>query len=274
MKQILFFITVMSLAGCAADEQSCRTPSDVPVAIAGGSFEMGKGAIYPEEGPPRKVAVAAFDIDPSEVTNRQFAAFVADTNHVTVAEKPAPETGKPGSAVFTIPTPGNPSWWRWKDGASWRHPDGPGSSITDKLDYPVVQVAYEDAAAYAKWAGRALPSAEQWEYAAQGGGAHQPASNSWQGVFPAYDSAEDGYAGLAPVGCFEPNGFGLFDMTGNVWELTSSITEGGHVIKGGSYLCADNYCRRARPAAWQAQELGLGTSHVGFRTVSTPQGSQ
>jgi sulfatase modifying factor 1 len=195
---------------------------------------------------------------------------VADTGYVTVAEKPAPETGKPGSAVFTIPTPGNRSWWRWQDGASWQHPDGPGSSITDQMDHPVVQVAYEDAAAYAQWAGRALPSAEQWEYAAQGGGKLQAMSNSWQGVFPVYNSAVDGYEGLASVGCFEPNGFGLFDMTGNVWELTSTTVEGGAVIKGGSYLCADNYCRRARPAAWQAQELGLGTSHVGFRTVSKP----
>lgn len=276
MKLWLAIIAALLLSGCTdsevTDAQLCNVPTTGPVLIAAGSFEMGKGGIYPGEGPPREVTLAAFDIDLAEVTNRQFAAFVAETGYVTVAEKPAPETGKPGSAVFTIPSPGNPSWWRWQDGASWRHPDGPGSAITDQMDHPVVQVAYEDAAAFAEWAGRTLPSAEQWEYAAQGGGKPQPTANSWQGIFPAYDSAEDGYAGLAPVGCFEPNGFGLFDMTGNVWELTSTAVDGGMMIKGGSYLCADNYCRRARPAAWQAQELGLGTSHVGFRTVSKPEG--
>ena len=252
---------------------------------------MGSDEAYAEEGPQRRIKVSGFAIDVHEVTNRQFAAFVEATGYVTDAEKvprllpgATSEMTKPGAAVFGIPTPANPSWWHWVPGASWRHPEGPGSTIEGKERHPVVQVSARDAAAYARWAGARLPTAEEWEYAARGGlsgqtyewGAErkpdgQARANTWQGAFPFEDRGVDGYKGTAPIGCYAPNGHGLHDMTGNVWELTATPTPDrtGYVIKGGSFLCSDNYCRRDRPAAWQAQELGLGTNHVGFRTVAS-----
>ncbi len=253
-------------------------PSPHPgmVWIPPGTFEMG-GEVYPEEGPRRAVAVDGFWMDRTEVTNAAFAEFVRATNYVTAAER-----RNAGAAVFVMPG-GNAdlstmaSWWRLTEGANWKHPAGPATSIDGRDHFPVVDLAYEDIAAYAKWKGRALPTEEQWEWAARAGEKTAPEheqpkdANTWQGVFPVIDTAEDGFAGIAPVGCYKPNAFGLHDMIGNVWEWTADAYDAeepkGRVIKGGSYLCAPNYCLRYRPAARQRQEDDLGASHLGFRTV-------
>ncbi|WP_347574769.1 formylglycine-generating enzyme family protein [Sandarakinorhabdus sp. AAP62] len=254
--------------------------------IPGGRFTMGEGARYPEEGPARVVEVAGFWMSRTEVTNAQFAAFVAATGYHTEAERDPPALAgappamrQPGSAVFRVPTPDNLNWWGWVPGANWRHPSGPQSTITGRDHDPVVQVTYDDARAYARWAGLNLPSEAQWEYAARAGAAAvpepvdaagKPTANTYQGVFPVRDMGDDGYTARAPVGCFPANGFGLHDMIGNVWEWTSNAARPGqpaNVIKGGSYLCAANYCARYRPAARQYQERDLGTDHIGFRLV-------
>jgi formylglycine-generating enzyme required for sulfatase activity len=286
------------------------------VLVPGGRFTMGEDDERPEERPAHRVEVAAFWIDRHEVTNAQFADFVAATGYVTVAERgldPAenpgvpPELLRPGGMVFTAPEGvangwDVTQWWRYVPGASWRAPSGPGSSIVGKEGHPVVQIAYEDALAYAAWRGTELPTEAQWEYAARGGldGAtyawgdtfHDPAqgfkTNSWQGSFPVADTGEDGFKGTAPVGCFAPNGYGLYDMTGNVWEYTadrylpyhrtgahrsgtpSSEDGGSVVIKGGSWLCVPTFCARYRPSGRQPQELSLGSNHIGFRTVLDP----
>ena len=254
--------------------------------IPGGRFTIGEGARYPEEGPPREVEVDGFWISQTEVTNAQFAAFVAATGYRTEAERdpPAlpgapPEMLLPGSAVFRVPTPDNRNWWNWVPGAQWRHPSGPHTTIRGRDTDPVVQVTYNDALAYALWAGLSLPSEEQWEFAARAGAdvlpepkdaLGKPTANYYQGVFPARDTGEDGFIARAPVGCFPANAFGLHDMIGNVWEWTTNAARPGqpvNVIKGGSFLCAANYCARYRPAARQFQERDLGTDHIGFRLV-------
>lgn len=245
-----------------------------------GTFEMG-GDVYPEEGPRRTVSVDGFWMDRTEVTNADFAAFVKATNYVTVAER---ETN-PGAAVFVMPSGDADlstaaSWWSYVKGANWKHPGGPDTSIDDRDAFPVTALAYEDVAAYAKWKGRDLPTEAQWEWAARAGKPEttdQPKeANTWQGVFPLINTGEDGFEGVAPVGCFKPNAYGLHDMMGNVWEWTSDAydaqTPRARVIKGGSYLCAPNYCLRYRPAARQRQEEDLGTTHLGFRTVLNAPG--
>ena len=264
---------------------------DGMVWVPPGSFVRGEDPRYPEEGPPRSVSVEGFWIDVHEVTNAQFAAFVAATGYVTMAERVPPQLAgappemlQPGSAVFRVPTPDDPAWWRWVPGAQWRNPGGGSAGIAGQDRHPVVQIAYEDAEAYARWAGKQLPDEVQWEYAARAGApalpepvdaGGTPQANYYQGVFPARDLGTDGFTGRAPVGCFAPNSFGLHDMIGNVWEWTSSSgdrADAGEpvgVIKGGSFLCAANYCARYRPAARQFQERGLGTDHIGFRLIDT-----
>ncbi|MAU40271.1 MAG: gliding motility-associated lipoprotein GldK [Kordiimonas sp.] len=299
------------LVACVPDTVS----HDNQVYIAGGSFLMGAEGQYPEEGPVRPVTVTPFWIDAYEVTNAQFARFVAETGYVTVAEQtPKPEDFPgvtkdklvAGSILFTPPSDFsrgfNPlSWWQFVPGANWRHPDGPDSDLAGRDHMPVVHIAYADAVAYAQWAGRDLPTEEQWEYAARGGLEQntyawgeelmpdgKPRANHWQGLFPVQNTKDDGYSGMAPVGCFPANGYGLYDMIGNVWEWTRDVYYPAHdfandaapmgydprqpnipvkVIKGGSFLCAPNYCMRYRPSARHAQDTGLGTGHVGFRTV-------
>lgn len=299
------------------------------VRIPGGQFAMGSDHHYIEERPAHRVTVSDFWMDETAVTNAQFARFAAATGYVTVAERPldpalypgAPaENLLPGALVFQM-TDGPVdlsdyrNWWSWTQGACWKRPEGPGSGIDARMDHPVVQVAYEDAAAYAHWAGKELPSEAQWEFAARGGLEGRefvwgdelepggvPVANTWQGPFPWRNFAKDGFERSSPVGSFAPNGFGLFDMAGNVWEWTTDWFARGHatgadspccgpsdprgpavetsfdpaqpairiprkVVKGGSYLCAPSYCRRYRPAARHAQMVDTGMSHIGFRCI-------
>jgi formylglycine-generating enzyme len=287
-------LLVASCSGQDAGNPQClaRSERNSRVTIPAGSYVMGENPHYPEEGPPRRIHVESFQLDVHEVTNAQFKNFVAKTGYRTTAERPPPamasappEMLQPGSATFTVPELPGDSWWTWTPGADWNHPEGPGSTIIGKDAEPVVQISFEDAQAYAKWAGGALPTEEQWEYAARAGAPTTPEpidekgqqqANTYQGVFPVRDLGSDGYTGRAPVGCFKPNAFGLLDMIGNVWEWTSSSRSGEdrrNVIKGGSYLCAANYCARYRPAARQFQELDLGTNHIGFRLAYPQSGA-
>ncbi|MCU1441576.1 MAG: hypothetical protein JWP85_2573 [Rhodoglobus sp.] len=280
------------------------------IRIAGGEFAMGS-TFYPEEGPVTQASVAPFELDRTPVTNAEFAAFVRATGYVTVAERvpdPAdfpgadPDLLVAGSLVF-VPTSGPVTlndwrqWWRWTPGASWRHPYGPTSGVDDKGEHPVVQVAFEDANAYAEWTGKRLPTEAEWEFAARGGidGAvyawgdasdtpDRLLANHWQGAFPWKNTGANGWIGTSPVGTFEPNLFGLVDMTGNTWEWTADpwrpthsaqqhcgcgpMGAGEHlqrVLKGGSHLCSPEYCLRYRPAARSAQDEDSAATHVGFR---------
>jgi formylglycine-generating enzyme required for sulfatase activity len=341
------------------------------VPLTGGSFRRGSAEFYPDEGPVHEATVAPFEIEQHPVTNAQFAAFVAATGYVTVAERPldpadypgvATEDLVPGALVFT-PTAGPVDlsdwrqWWRWQPGARWSAPHGPGSSIEGREGHPVVQVSFEDAQAYAAWAGRSLPTEVEWEYAARGGldgsrfawgDEYRPdgalLANHWQGSFPYRNTGAAGWVGTSPVGTFPPNGFGLVDMIGNVWEWTTSFYTPNHAadarsaaeveaarsaltvempaccspsagqarsaqhggrgahspagtadgsgapdadpraaasaepgstiprkaLKGGSHLCAPEYCLRYRPAARSPQAVDTATSHIGFRCVVRP----
>ena len=276
----------------ALDNQHSEGNGHVEVLIAGGDFSMGSFHGYPEEAPARQTRVEDFWIDVHEVTNGQFARFVEATGYITSAERaPDPELYPdlpanvlvPGSASF-IKLDDRPSgqwreWWKFIEGANWRQPKGPGSDIHGMESFPVVHVSYQDAVAYADWVGRELPSEAQWEFAAQSS-AKLSEANTWQGFFPLQDKALDGFDGIAPVGCFTADAQGLVDMKGNVWEMVADIFQAEaddpladslspvRVIKGGSYLCADNYCQRDRPQARQGQEENFSTDHVGFRTIA------
>lgn len=298
--------------------------------VPGGAFQMGSDRFYPEEAPVRRVQVDGFWIDETPVTNRDFARFVAATGHITLAEiAPDPKdypgmdpaSALPGSLLFQrtrgpVDLADYSQWWHFSFGTDWRHPHGPDSSLDGLEDHPVVHVAYADAEAYAKWAGKSLPTEAEWEYAARGGldGADfawgdelapggAMLANYWQGAFPFANTLDDGYERTSPVGTYPANGHGLFDMTGNVWEWTTdwfaqprierkakgsccvpANPRGGtkresldptnpdapiprKVLKGGSHLCAPNYCQRYRPAARHPQAVDSSTSHIGFRCI-------
>ena len=315
------------------DERPAGEAPKGMVWIPGGEFAMGSDdtLAWPEEKPAHRVRVHGYWMDSTEVTNAQFTAFVDATGYITDAEKaplledimaqvppgtpePQPEDLVPGALVF------NPvgkelhdcrylEWWSWTHGADWKHPEGPESNISDRMDHPVVQVSWNDAVAYCTWAGKRLPTEAEWERAARGGvesmpyiwGEEHPTDtlikcNSWQGTFPQVNSAADGYIRTAPVGRFAPNGFGLYDMAGNVWEWCSdwldmtlyprrvgTLTTDPHgpeksfdperryeplrAQRGGSFLCHDTYCWRYRPSARQGSTPDSGMSHVGFRCV-------
>lgn len=285
------------------------------VDLPGGAFRMGSVDFYPEERPVHMQSVEPFAIDLHPVTTAQFAEFVTATGYLTVAERPLAPSDFPGvpaadlvpGALVFRPTAGPVNlrdwrqWWTWMPGASWRHPFGPDSSNEDRLDHPVVQVAYPDAAAYASWAGRRLPTEAQWEYAARAGSTAVYAwgdearpggrlmANTWQGRFPYRNDGALSWVGTSPVGAFPPNDFGLLDMIGNVWEWTTTPFTRQHdpgqrsaccppppsgdptvhqALKGGSHLCAPEYCHRFRPAARSSQSQDSATTHIGFRCVA------
>jgi formylglycine-generating enzyme len=286
------------------------------VELPGGTFRMGSDRFYPEERPVREVTVRAFSIDRHAVTVAEFRRFVKATGHVTWAEQAPraedypdadPEDLVPGSLVFRKTAgPVDPrdvrNWWSWTPSADWCHPEGAGSNVGGRELHPVTHVSHADAFAYAEWAGKSLPTETEWEYAARGGldGATftwgeefapkgRPMANTWHGEFPWQNLSPDGVEGTSPVEHYPPNGYGLYDMAGNVWEWTADDFRQPHasgrpccapqallstddrfprkVIKGGSHLCAPNYCLRYRPAARQSETVDSTTCHIGFRCV-------
>ena len=319
-------------------EQGVRSSDDRAddmVWIPGGTFRMGSDRHYPEEAPSHRAAVDGFWIDRTPVTNRQFKQFVKATGHVTTAEVPPDLKDYPGalphmlyagSLVFIRPRSTFDlcdwsQWWSFMEGADWRHPYGPKTNINVLDSHPVVHVSFADALAYAKWVGKDLPTEAEWEFAARGGldgaefawgdeftpgGVHM--ANTWQGDFPRHNHNEDGYEHTSPVKAFPPNGYGLHDMIGNVWEWTCDWYTARHragdtccaairnprggaqdesfdprtpdvriprrVMKGGSYLCAPNYCRRYRPAARMAQPIDTAICHLGFRCLVRSEASK
>ena len=288
----LLFLACLSLAACTKASGPDFAPRncglapdafDTFISVPEGSFRKGADPVYPEEAPTLTLHVPAFEILSHEVTNAEFTRFVEETGYVTDAERSAAEgRAGAGSAVFRAQK-GSAGQFPWDlvAGASWRTPEGPGSDISGRQTHPVVHVSLEDARAYARWAGGRLPSEIEWEYAASLGlpdpdrsnsGAYradgQPRANTWQGIFPVFNTAKDGFSGTAPVGCFGADRIGAYDMIGNVWEWTDTpYGEGTNTIKGGSYLCAENFCRRYRPEARQPEETDFSSSHIGFRIV-------
>ncbi|REK06863.1 MAG: formylglycine-generating enzyme family protein [Planctomycetota bacterium] len=339
------FVLVAAWRGDGSPDETPRhaeaVPADGPpgmVWIPGSEFTMGTDSDlgWPDESPAHRVRVDGFWIDETEVTNDQFGEFVDATGYVTTAERaptaeeilaqlppgtppPPDEVLVPGALVFTpttspVPLDDFTAWWKWTPGADWRHPEGPDSDLTGRGDHPVVHVSWDDAAAYAKWAGKRLPTEAEWEIAARGGLENQPyawgdtkpgeggwQANLWQGTFPHHNTKSDGFVRTAPVRSFEPNGYGLYDMAGNVWEWCGDWYDrnlyrrraGGEVIdnpqgpeqssdptqpyqpqrvqRGGSFLCNDSYCSRYRPSARHGCSPDTGMSHVGFRCAKSPK---
>lgn len=311
-----------------ADRRRERVLRDM-VWVPGGTFRMGSDDHYPEEAPVHRVTVSGFWMDRTPVTNARFRRFVKATGHVTMAERKPKASDYPGArpemlfagSLLFSPRPGITDlrdwsqWWDFRKGVDWRHPSGRGSNIHGLDDHPVVHVAYADALAYARWAGKDLPTEAEWEFAARGGldgaefawgdeltPAGRQMANTWQGGFPVENLALDGYERTSPVEAFPANGHGIHDMIGNCWEWTQDwfssrhppdaakaccipenprgapmegsydpampqIRIGRRVIKGGSHLCAPNYCRRYRPAARHAEAEDTSTSHLSFRCV-------
>lgn len=320
----------------AADSFSARNPDSTAtgmILITGGMFSMGgdNDQADNDEYPKHDVSVRSFYMDQTEVTNAQFRKFVEATGYITTAEKipdweelkktlppgtpkPADSLLTPASLVFKstagpVQLDDYSQWWSWIRGADWKHPQGPGSTIEGKDNYPVVQVSWYDAMAYCKWAGKRLPTEAEWEFAARGGmknaiypWGNEPINNgaakanSWEGKFPYYNEQKDGYVGLAPVGQFTANGYGLFDMAGNVWEWCSDWYHDHYynelagktsydppgpdksldsrepftpkrVLRGGSFLCNDSYCSGYRVARRMKSSPDTGLEHTGFRCV-------
>ena len=315
--------TLVDTADVVTHKSNDRDSRAGMVLIPGGRFWMGTDHMEDAQ-PVHQVEVKGFWMDRTDVTNEEFARFVKATGYVTIAERPLnpkefpnlePDELAAGSVVFTPPlnpiSLDNPlAWWKFVRGANWRHPEGPNSDLTGKEKYPVVHIAWPDAAAYAKWAGKRLPTEAEWEFAARGGLDRQTyvwgnefkpggkfQANTFQGHFPDHNTSEDGYKGIAPVASFEPNGYGLYDMSGNVWQWVSdwyrpdyyaklrgaevAINPQGpsdsfdpqepavhkRVQKGGSYLCTDQYCERYMPGARGKGDPETGTNHLGFRCV-------
>jgi formylglycine-generating enzyme required for sulfatase activity len=278
----------LALWGIAAPPRGAKTPVACALTagdlgrfidIPGGGFVLGADPEYPEEGPPTHVFVSPFRLLAHEVTNGEFAAFVAATGYVTEAER----TG--GSAQFRESATPEVflSWWGIDRGAAWHAPEGDGSTVDGRSLHPVIHVTLNDARAYAAWAGGRIPTEVEWEYAASLGlfdpmdprsgmlaPDGTPRANVWNGIFPVFDLGSDGHAGIAPVGCYAPGRTGAFDMIGNVWEWTDTPFAPAvprFTIKGGSYLCSDSYCQRYRAAARQSLERDFSTAHIGFRVV-------
>lgn len=326
---VLILSTPSLMAGNEANAEK-PTPPDM-IHIPGGEFLMGseEKAARTDERPQHKVKVSPFWLDATEVTNAEFQQFVEATHYVTTAEKtptqeeilaqlppgtppPPPETLVPGALVFDTPKQPGQYWWKWVAGANWRHPEGPSSTIIGKESYPVVQVSWFDAVAYAQWAGKRLPTEAEWEFAARGGlkgktyawGNENPyqgksKANIWQGEFPTENTDKDGYRRASPVKSFAPNGYGLYDMTGNVWEWVSdwyrsdayqafahiSLAENPEgppdswdpeepyakkrTQRGGSFLCDKSFCQSYRVSARMKSSPDTGLLHSGFRCAKS-----
>ncbi|MFT5143585.1 MAG: sulfatase modifying factor 1 [Rhodothermales bacterium] len=315
-------LATLVMAACTPPAPPPGPAPDGMVWIPEGSFTMGSEDGRSDEMPLHRVRLDGFWMDTTEVTNAQFSAFVEATGYQTIAERPLdpadfpgvdPQLLQPGSLMFAAPD--HPVslhnytlWWEWSLATSWRQPSGPGSTIQDKMDHPVVHVAWEDAVAFAEWAGKRLPTEAEWEYAARGLRSRarfvwgddppdetSPPANTWQGEFPVINTGVDGYLDTAPVGSYAPNGFGLYDMAGNVWEWiadwyrpdyyaespglnptgpTSSLDPDEprtpkRVLRGGSFLCHETYCESYRPAARMKNSPDTGTNHQGFRLVKS-----
>ncbi|MFO1023072.1 MAG: formylglycine-generating enzyme family protein [Planctomycetales bacterium] len=338
---VVAFVATFSVIRMSSPNKALTAPAGM-IWIPGGEFTMGTNdrEAWPDEKPAHQVRVSGFFMDATEVTNAEFEKFVKATGYVTTAEKaptaeeilaqappgtprPAPELLVPGALVFTptksaVPLDNIAAWWKWTPGANWRHPEGPKSDLTGREEHPAVHISWDDAQAYAKWAGKRLPTEAEWEFAARGGlkgernvwgsepvSETRPQANIWQGKFPFENTKADGYERTAPVKSFPPNGFGLYDMSGNVWEwcgdwyvreLYATRSKGTVVQdpqspkaskdptqpymqlrsqRGGSFLCNDSYCSRYRPSARHGCSPDTGMSHVGFRcAMSVPGKSQ